>query len=130
MSGIRSMPVLGVRDVAASVKHYQDVLGFAVGGIWGEDGAPPAFAIVGFGDITIALDHDAEAKPRGHGWAAYLYVADVDALHQTLSANGAAIVRKPEDAFYGCRDMDVRDLDGHLLAFGQDLQPGPRGPGL
>ncbi len=128
-TGHRAMPVLAVADVAASVAFYRDKLGFSVGGMW-PDAENPGFAIVGMGTIIIALDRDPEAGAQRHGWCAYLYIDDVDAYHAELAARGVEIARMPEDAFYGCRDMDVRDPDGNLLAFGQDLQPGPEGPGL
>lgn len=128
-TGLRAMPVLGVADVAASIEHYTDKLGFALAGSWGPEDGPPGFAILKFGAITIALDHDPSATPR-RDLAAYLYVDDVDALHADFQARGARIARAPEDAFYGCRDFDALDLDGHRLCFGQDLNPGSRGPGL
>ncbi|MEM6668741.1 MAG: glyoxalase superfamily protein [Pseudomonadota bacterium] len=130
MTGFRSMPVLGVKDVSRSIAYYRDKLGFEVAGEWGPEAGPLEFAIVSFGDITLALDLDEAVLPRSHGWAAYLYVDDVDRLQRALTERGVEIVRPPANAFYGCRDMDVRDLDGHLLAFGQDLNPGERGPGL
>jgi len=123
------MPVLPVGDVARAVAFYRDRLGFAVGGVWPAEGEP-GFAIVAFGTITVALDKTAPMASRREGWSAYLYVEDVDALHRRLVEAGVEIERAPEDAFYGCRDMDLRDPDGNLLAFGQDLQPGPEGPGL
>lgn len=42
----------------------------------------------------------------------------------------ADIAREQEDALYGRRDFGVRDLDGHLLAFGHELDAGDAGPGL
>ena len=41
-----------------------------------------------------------------------------------LTARGATIVRPPEDQVYGCRDFEVRDLDGYVICFGQDI-PNP-----
>ena len=126
---VRSAPVLPVRDVLASRDFYCDRLGFRTGGVWGE---PPCFAIVGRDTITVFLDQVEDGKPPvpGHGWAAYLYVTDVDALADELRGRGVDIERGPEDALYGCREIDIRDPDGHLIGFGQDLQPGPDGPGL
>ena len=129
--GIRSSPVLRVADVPAAVAYYAEILGFEVGGIWGE---PPCFAIVGLGTVTVMLDAGEkpgrDPVPVNQGWAAYIYIDDANTYFAEVNGRGAHIAREPEDAFYGCRDFDVRDLDGHLLAFGQDLQPGPEGPGL
>ena len=117
----RSMPVLQVADVTRSVAFYVDKLGFVSNGTWGDG---PAFAIVQRGRVTIALDKSrGDGVPLNQYWAAYIYVEDADALHAEYAANGADIPRGPEDTFYGCRDFDIRDPDGHLLAFGHDLQP-------
>ena len=126
---LRAMPVLEVRDVVASATFYEKKLGFDAGQIYGD---PPAFCIVGRGTVTVALDQSREADraPQNQYWAAHVYVADANALCAQYRANGVEIVREPEDTFYGCRDFDVRDLDGHLIAFGQDLQPSEAGPGL
>ena len=126
---IRSAPTLPVRNVLKSLDFYCDMLGFETGGVWGE---PPCFAIVGRGTITLFLDQvpDDMPVPNNHGWAAYLYVTDVDGLAAEFSAKGVDITRGPEDAPYGCREIDILDPDGHLIGFGQDLNPGPDGPGL
>lgn len=126
---IRSMPVLQVADVAASAAHYTDILGFSSHGLWGE---PPEFGIVQRGDVTIALDRARDGSvPLNQYWAAYVYVSDVDALCEELRGKGAEIARALEDTEYGCRDFDIRDPDGHLIAFGQVLNLGAdETPGL
>jgi len=128
--GLRCAPVLQVRDIQRSVHHFTERLGFRVNGIWGE---PPCFAIVGRGTVTIMLDaacNESAPIPLNQSWAAYIYVDDIDALVAEYEQSGAEIVRGPEDAPYGCREIDVRDPDGHLICFGQDLDPPPDGPGL
>lgn len=129
---IRAMPVLEVADVERSAAFYADMLGFVAHGMWGNEGEPPGFCIVQRGAVTIALDRSGQPRPAPNNqyWAAYVYVTDVNALHAELKAKGVDIVRGPEDAPYGCRDFDVRDPDGHLIAFGQDLEPGATGAGL
>ena len=123
------MPVLQVADVARSEAFYRDRLGFRSHGSWGD---PPAFAIVQRGRVTIALDcarHGA-AIPVNQYWAAYLYVEDADALCAEFRRQGVEILRGPENQPYGLRDFDVRDPDGHILAFGHDLKPDGSEPGL
>jgi predicted enzyme related to lactoylglutathione lyase len=82
--------------------------------------------------VTIALDRsrDDGRIPTNQYWAAYIYVEDADALCAQLRRNGVDIVRGPEDMPYGLRDFDIRDPEGHLLAFGHDLAPGKGEPGL
>lgn len=126
---IRSMPVLQVTDVARSTAFYADVLGFFAHGAWGDG---PDFTIVQRGRVTIALDRTREGGPvpRNQYWAAYVYVEDADRLCAEVRARGADIVREPEDMVYGLRDFDVRDPDGHIIAFGHDLAPASVEPGL
>lgn len=113
------MPVLQVADVSASAAFYTGKLGFTSHGVWGD---PPAFCIVQRGGVTLALDRSRDgAVPLNQYWAAYVYVRDADALCAELGAKGLEIVRGPEDTDYGCRDFDIRDPDGHLIAFGHDL---------
>ena len=126
---LRAAPVLQVADVVASAAFYSEKLGFDTFGMWGE---PPCFCIVGRDAVTLFLDQQREegAAPVNQYWAAYVYVDDVDSMAQALKSNGVELVRGPEDASYGCREVDVRDLDGHILCFGQVLLPPDEGPGL
>jgi uncharacterized glyoxalase superfamily protein PhnB len=126
---LRAMPVLQVSDVKASAAFYCERLGFASHGFWG---TPPVFAIVQRGLVTLALDQsrDGSTPPRQQYWSAYVYVTDADALRRELGSHGVAIHREIETTEYGCRDFDVRDPDGHILAFGHVVSPDPMGPGL
>ncbi|WP_282610707.1 VOC family protein [Pelagibius sp. Alg239-R121] len=123
------MPVLQVTDVTRSERFYCEKLGFKSHGTWGDG---PDFCIVQRGQVTIALDRSRGdgPLPNNQYWAAYIYVKDADALHAEFSRNGVEIARALEDTFYGSRDFDIRDLDGHLLAFGHDLKPDTDEPGL
>lgn len=125
----RCMPVLQVADVKRSMAFYCDRLGFISNGTWGDG---PNFAIVQFGRVTIALDRSQGDGPIpvNQYWAAYLYVEDADALSARFREHGVEILRGPEDTFYGSRDFDIRDPDGHILAFGHDLEPDEQEPGL
>ncbi|MCL6283762.1 hypothetical protein M3P21_09505 [Ruegeria sp. 2012CJ41-6] len=126
MSMLRTMPVLQVRDVVASAGFYER-LGFFHHGFWGD---PPCFCIVQSDGISIALDGGDTPVPTNHGWAVYVYVEDVSALHAEFSALGLpemTEIRRGNP--YGCDDFDVIDPDGHHIAFGQDMEPGAS-PGL
>lgn len=126
---LRSAAVLEVSDVLASRAFYTERLGFTSGNLWGE---PPCFCIVGHGPVTLFLDQSRETRdvPLNQYWAAYIYVEDVDAARRRFEANGVEIHRGPEDMPHCCREIDIRDPDGHIVCFGQDLSPGPGGPGL
>ena len=125
----RAMPVLKVQDVSRAAAYYE-TLGFFSHGLWG---APPSFAIIQRGQVTLALDRDREqsGKPTPMPWwSAYIYVDDADALHAEFCAQGIAELDEVGKRFYGRRDFDATDPDGNKLAFGQDLGPDGTKPGL
>lgn len=125
----RAMPVLQVQSVTASEQFYCTRLGFTSHGSWGEG---PDFCIVQRGDVTIALDRsrDGNTPTVNQYWAAYVYVDDADALLAEFTKEAVDIVREIEDAPYGMRDFDIRDIDGHIIAFGHDTNPAVKSPGL
>jgi uncharacterized glyoxalase superfamily protein PhnB len=124
----RAMPVLEVSDMARSLAFYKDKLGFDAT-TWGE---PPSFAIVQRGYVTLALAAVGERKVTvsRKTWAAYVYARDVDSLYAEFTAAGIAIPHPPSNQPYNCREFLVDDPDGHMIAFGQVLDPDPVGPGL
>lgn len=126
MSNVRDLAVvLQVSNIEKSLQFYCDVLGFEVGST---EGDPAVFAIIRREKAILFLDESREnvSVPVNQYWAAYLWVDDgIDALAAEFKARGATLFRGPDTMPYGCRDFDVKDPDGHLIAFGQDLlQPG------
>ena len=121
ISTIRAMPVLQVADMARSVAFYAR-MGFEGIGWSGEMGET-FFTIAQRGDVTIALQLLREPVRVNTHWAAYLYVSDIRALHAEFEANGLEPTEVRRQELYGCDDFDIRDPDGHLIAFGQDRDP-------
>jgi catechol 2,3-dioxygenase-like lactoylglutathione lyase family enzyme len=118
---VAAATVFVVRDVARSVEHYRDVLGFSVAFTYRE---PVVYAGVERGSLLIHLQAASEtARQPGQG-SVYAFVDDVDALHGELAARGARIVKPPQTYDYGMRDFDIRDLDGNQLGFGMEARTG------
>ena len=121
---LAASPILLVRDVVSAAGYFRDQLGFTIPRFWGE---PPTFCIPQRDGITIMLNQIGPGdivRPNSSyngRFDVYFDVADADALHVELKAQGAHIVCEPEDQPYEMREFQVRDLDGHLLAFGHDL---------
>ena len=119
-------PVLLVRDVLAAHDYYAGKLGFRSPRMWGE---PPTFCITERDGVEVMLNQvlpGDDFKPNSHFDGridAYFWVANADALYAEFNANGADIVCEPEDQVYDMREFMVRDLDGHLLAFGHNTGP-------
>ena len=109
--------VFVVKDVAKSVEHYRDALGFRTEFAYGE---PTFYAGVERDNVLIHLQSASETKRQaGHG-ALYVFVSDVDALYDELKSRGARTINAPKDYPYGMRDFDVHDLDGNQLGFGME----------
>lgn len=51
----------------------------------------------------------------------YITVDDVDGLYQRLK-DQVQVVLEPYDAFYGMRELVIRDNNGFWLTFGQSLR--------
>jgi len=116
--------VLVVRDIAASLAHYRDVLGFNIEFQYGD---PTFYACLCRDDVAVHLISDQKTKRLpGHGGVA-IFVKDVDALHGELSARNATIPRPPQDYAYGMRDFDVIDPDGNQLTFGMSVAAAGKG---
>ena len=116
---VQSATILEVKDVKISEAFFREKLGFQRGGMFGE---PPVFCIASRDDVSIFLDQSRTPRPTplNQYWAAYFYVDDVDGLAAELKSRGVEIIRGPCDQDYGCREIDVRDPDGHIIGFGQN----------
>jgi len=54
-------------------------------------------------------------------YCAYFRVTGIDALAEELRTRGADILDGPEDRIYGQRELVVKDCNGLILAFGEDI---------
>jgi catechol 2,3-dioxygenase-like lactoylglutathione lyase family enzyme len=121
---LRSAPYFPVPDFRRAAEHYERVLGFRGDYAAGD---PPQFAIVSRDGLSIMLRRVADAsrivpnEGQGGTWDVFFWVADVQALHDELLANGADIVYGPiVQHGYRMKELAVRDSDGYVLGFGQD----------
>lgn len=124
----RVSPVLGVRNVRRAAEYYRDVLGFSLDpeeGVFqpSQDEPGGVYAIVKRPGVWIHFQIRRgvlpEAERQAHERDVYLYVHGLDALHADLLRRGAAILKGPHLAPYGIREIEVEDLDGHRLTFGE-----------
>jgi uncharacterized glyoxalase superfamily protein PhnB len=125
---LRSAPYFPVGDVEESAAHYERVFGFRREYV---AGVPPQFAIVSRDGFAVMLrlvaqpDRIRPSEAQGGTWDAFFWVRDVRALHAELQSNGAEIVYGPiVQQAYQMEEFAVRDLDGHVLGFGQELPAG------
>jgi catechol 2,3-dioxygenase-like lactoylglutathione lyase family enzyme len=115
-----SMITLGVNDLVASVKFYEEGLGFP------RRDSPPEVAFFTLNGTWLglygrdALAEDATVPADGGGFESFALAhnvhseAEVDeVMSQALNA-GATLVKKPQKVSWGGYSGYFKDLDGHL----------------
>lgn len=118
-----SAPHFLVADVQAAGDYYEKKLGFTIPEYWGD---PPRFAMPQRDGFIVMLNQVDRLEPKPHGkeqiWDAYFWCSGVDALYEELRERGAEFIHGPENReLYGMREIAVRDVDGHMLVFAEDL---------
>ncbi len=121
-----SCPHFLVADVRRAAEYYRDKLGFRIIGYFFEE--PPVFGMVDRDGAEIHLrraDDGLKGSNRervGDALDCYIRVKDVEALHAEFVAKGADIIEPPTLRIYGMKEIEVRDLDGFVTCFGQDME--------
>jgi catechol 2,3-dioxygenase-like lactoylglutathione lyase family enzyme len=122
---LRLQVALGVSDVARSAAFYVGSLGFQVEAQMGATGSAdetPTSALLARDAVQLSLV--ATDIPQVADFACcYIYVDDVDAVHDSCVRAQAAIVNPLTRHPWGNRDFVIRDPDGHRIAIGQAAGP-------
>lgn len=123
---IQQAPILFASDLPATIEYWIEKVGFADHGVWGE---PPDFAILIRDSAHLMLsqapnDHAIVPhwKTKDKLWNAYFWVDDARAMFAELKERGADIDYELGEQPYGVLEFGIQDLDGHDIAFGQDLE--------
>ena len=117
-------PVFVVEDVKATAEYYESKLGFVIVDYFLD---PPVYGMVRRGSVTLHFGKcDAgNASPnsafRSVGSDVYIDVDDVSALATEYQQSGADIVEGPVDREYQQCELLIKDLNGFVLRFGQDV---------
>jgi catechol 2,3-dioxygenase-like lactoylglutathione lyase family enzyme len=116
-------PFFIVRNAAAAVAFYRDLLGFEL--LFQQPADEPFFAIVirdGAMIFLKAVGVDPVPNRTRHPWApwdAYVSVADPDALAAEFTARGVTFSEPLHDNHDGLRGFQLRDADDYALFFGR-----------
>lgn len=115
-----SMITLGVSDLAASVKFYEEGLGFP------RMESPPEVAFFTLNGTWLglygreALARDAMVAAEGYGFESFSLAHNVhseaavdEVVNQAVNAR-AVLVKKPQKVFWGGYSGYFKDPDGHL----------------
>lgn len=111
--------------MVAAAEYYRDKLGFEIRGYFFED--PAVFGMVARDGLIVQLRlMEADRGGPNSRWHAetldaYVWVDDADSLYAEFQQRGADIVAPPPTRVYGMKELLVRDLDGYVICFGQDI---------
>jgi hypothetical protein len=117
-------PLFLVEDVVRAAEYYRDKLGFEIGPYFLD---PPVLVIVRRNDIALMLSlmegsrGGSNTKWKGESFDAYIWVENADDVHDQLMARHADVVSAPVLRSYGMKELDVRDVDGYVIRFGEDV---------
>jgi uncharacterized glyoxalase superfamily protein PhnB len=116
-------PVLLAPNVEQALDHYRDVLGFDVEPY---ELAPEDYGYASRDGARIHIAHADHCRPNSDLVAdlfdVYLWVEDVEAVHDDLLERGANVMHPPIERPWGMREIRVRDLNGYVLGIGQPLK--------
>jgi len=113
---VQGVPVLHVSDVLATAAFYRDVLGFT----W--DFGNETYAVVWRDNSAIHFVSDGADGANPSGVQLFQWLKDVDVYYKEIIDRGADVVEAPTDQPYGIREFGLRDLNGVLIVFGQDIE--------
>jgi catechol 2,3-dioxygenase-like lactoylglutathione lyase family enzyme len=104
-----SAPILRVENMQASIRYYNDVLGFR-NASWSNE----SFAYVSRDAAGIYLSQGGQGA--GQAWA-WIGVEDAEKLYQEYKTKQAKF-RLPPTNYPWALEMQVEDLDGNVLRLG------------
>lgn len=117
----RIAPQLVVSDIVKTAEYYRDIFGFSILGYFAE---PPVYAIVERGGVEIHFGK-AEAsgvsnvEVRSGSFDVYVWVSDIKALFDELTASAANIVEGPVKRIYESTEVVVKDCNGFTIVFAE-----------
>ncbi len=120
-----AVAIVPVKDIRRTVNFYVDILGFEARFVSQDE----TFAIVLHGDAAIHFvrtDSDEVLKATANNISIYLWIRQVDIFYEHLKAKLDSLpkgqVRPPFTQDYGMREFHVKDPDGCLLFFGEEIR--------
>ncbi|MEM9906660.1 MAG: VOC family protein [Cyanobacteria bacterium P01_D01_bin.44] len=115
-------PMLEVSNLQEAIDYYTNILGFELQGTWPEEGAAQ-WAALKAGQVTLMFVTQAESatRPPTLTGQLYCYPTDVNALWDELK-DKVEIAWPIDNMVYGMREFAIRDGNGYVITFGQDIE--------
>ena len=118
-------PVLLVEEIEPCVKFWKEQLGFEVA-IEVPEGNKIGFVSLQKAGVEVmyqsyaSVEKDSSFTVQGYAKGPTFLYVEVDSLDDVIAATkGARVVMAERTAFYGAREIGVRDPAGHVLTFAQ-----------
>jgi uncharacterized glyoxalase superfamily protein PhnB len=117
-------PSLTVNDIAATMKWYCDVIGFAVKQRWEHEGVLRGAELTA-GGMTVYVGQDDWKKGRdrvkGEGFRLYWYTKqNIDKLAAGIKTRGGTLESEPKDE-WGARSFNVVDPTGYRITISSEM---------
>jgi uncharacterized glyoxalase superfamily protein PhnB len=109
-------PMLQTNDMRRTREWYESVLGFAAA-----DFSDDSWSSLSRDNLTIMFMHDDQMGPPNATAIQYFYVDDAMALWTAIK-DRCTIESPPEEMPYGVLEFTIKDPNGYLLSFGQEMQ--------
>jgi len=117
--------VLLVDEIEPCVKFWKERLGFEVT-IEVPEGDKLGFVSLQKGSAELMyqsfanVEKDTSFSAQGHAKGPTFLYVEVDSLDEVITATkGATVVMPERRAFYGAREIGVKDPAGHVITFAQ-----------
>lgn len=115
-------PMLETNNLSETIKFYTETLGFSCNGLY-PDKENPCWAMLNKDAVEIMFSlrnsHSPTEKPTMTG-SLYIYPDNVDEVWELLK-DKVTIDYPIENFEYGMREFAIRDCNGYLIQFGQDI---------
>ncbi len=116
-----AVPVIATADVPASVRYFEEQLGFTQRWAWGE---PPVYAAVRSGSVLLYICQDndlaaAIARERVHP-EIFIWVNDVERLYRQHRERNVEIVEELKERPWGAKQYVAREPNGYYLKFTEE----------
>ena len=124
-----AFPYLRVRNAGAAIEFYKKAFGVTEKFRLTEPRGRIGHVELDFGSTIVMVSEEypeygilGPQSIGGTGTSIHLHVDDCDALIARAVDAVAALLRKPQDQFYGERSVTVRDPFGHEWLIGHELE--------
>ena len=120
-------PMLVVKDVDASLKHYAEAFDFEPGLTMPDDNGKTEYADMTYKGQTVLMMMPEQSwgspavTPNSSGTptpvSLYVYCDNVDERFKQAKQAGTTVLEEPTDMFWGDRITRLQDADGHIWSF-------------